>query len=148
MDDSCFVVFLDVDGVLNTDNMNMPICIKLLENFTRMQKKYNFSVVLSSTWRSFPHSKNLITKILASRGVAIRSVTPELPNGATKWQQNRAREILMWVAANKPCGWIAVDDLPLRLPFGNFVKTNPRIGFDAIRAEELEHKLVKQVHRS
>ena len=140
---ACFVVFLDVDGVLNTDTplpQKPPIHTNLLKNLVFLHRKYGFTLVLSSTWRSFEKTRRMITSILSKQGIPIFDLTPEFPNAKEKWQQNRAKEILQWVNLNKPCAWVAIDDLPLRLPSKNFVKTNPSLGFNFAKLKEFEQK--------
>ena len=149
MSNNCIAVFLDVDGVLNTDiptsttievGRGLYLNEDLLDNFVRLYKKYGFSVILSSTWRSFANTKKTIKHILHQRGVPIVGYTKQIGK-KENWNKNRDVEISEWVHRNQPCGWIALDDLPLNLPIKNFVHTNSTLGFLGSKKKEFEVKI-------
>lgn len=101
------VIFLDVDGVLNSkdwlennrvrkENSVNPDKVKLL---TEIVKNTNAAVVLSSTWRYIPEHPMFmyLNDILKQNGIEIHSFTPKLdgdrPKEIKSWIENQSEEI-------------------------------------------------------
>lgn len=108
------VIFLDVDGVLNSkdwlennrvmgeNNVN-PEKVKLLAEII---KNTNATVVLSSTWRYIPEHPMFayLTDILGQNGIKIHSFTPKLDG-------DRPKEIKLWIEnQSEEIRFISLDD--------------------------------------
>lgn len=108
------VMFLDVDGVLNskdwlennrvrTENSVNPEKVKLL---TEIVQKTNADVVLSSTWRYIPEHPMFmyLTDILWQNGIKIHSFTPKLDG-------DRPKEIKEWIEKRKEkIQFVSIED--------------------------------------
>lgn len=108
------VIFLDVDGVLNskdwlennrdrTENSINPEKVKFLAEIV---EKTNAEVVLSSTWRYIPEHPMFLhlTDVLGQNGIKIHSFTPEL-NG------DRPKEIKTWVEKqSEEIQFVSIED--------------------------------------
>jgi len=159
------VVFLDVDGVLNTTGFNSsqtctvnpkgapwPLSQELLERFSDFLQQSQANIVVSSNWRSDTSSLNALWNACCSVGISHRRFigqTPELrrPQSATN---RRADEIARWLNSNRcrfgVCQWVAIDDLNLSRTGPLFathaVQTDPSIGFQAIDVAKAMQLLV------
>lgn len=115
------IIFLDVDGVLNSlpyskmaEENNLP---ELDENSIKILgyivKKYDALIVLSSTWRDIKDDENedckkmwnLLTSMLEVEKIYISDVTEKMGN-------NRPLEIYTWIRknANKDDKFLILDD--------------------------------------
>ena len=108
------IIFLDVDGVLNTDSCRPRDAIKssLVERLAQAVLRTGSRIVLSSTWRLHVKYRNKLLKRLESVGVdrcLIIDDTPQLPFdlrcGWPVAEHNRACEIAAWMASARthPC---------------------------------------------
>ena len=118
------IVFLDIDGVLNdaltiqrlmddAPTMDHLECLKAIIDRTGAQ------IVLSSTWRLFPLSRNIIKNKLKKVGLEFIDRTKELMRG-------RAAEIREWLSRHSEVETFVVldDDKTLLKEFpNNMVKT-------------------------
>jgi hypothetical protein len=108
-------IFLDIDGVLNTESdwkhmysLNQD-CIKAFAN--AVKKCGEVRIVLSSTWRTgfaynrecLPHIKNLQQQ-LQKYELSIYGKTPMLPSG------NREDEILEYIDMYEVKQYVIIDD--------------------------------------
>lgn len=127
-DDEMRIIFLDVDGVLNSINTkeyspgkyigisdkHVEVLKKILE---KSQKVEETKIVLSSSWRagidkngnrlSNQDYEYLLDK-LKNQGIFLYDETPIFPNG---W--NRGQEILSWLSSHKDLfitGMLVLDD--------------------------------------
>jgi len=129
------LVYLDVDGVLNTTLQRASqrhLDHDLIANLRSVIEAIpGAAIILSTSWRLQPTLKEALTKSLATAGVpAPFGETCEMPLpaprgysrrgelGELEWQlsrfaSQRAAEILASVAIMRPCAWIAIDDLDL-----------------------------------
>jgi hypothetical protein len=114
------VIFLDIDGVLNSDKTPNPrkfpyvVDKKLLARFKTLVRRTGAKVVLSSTWRCDP------VGLFAARhwGIPFIDVCPDRPRSP------RRREITSWLADHPKVNRFVViddeddelDDLPLFQP--------------------------------
>lgn len=108
------VIFLDVDGVLNskdwlennrvrTENNVNPEKVKLLAEIV---KNTNATVVLSSTWRYIPEHPmfSYLVDILGQNGIKIHSFTPKL-------EGDRPKEIKAWIEKQtEKVQFISIED--------------------------------------
>lgn len=101
------VIFLDIDGVLNSKNTPNPrqfpyvVDPKLLKRLKRLLERTGAKVVLSSTWRYDPAG------IFSAKhwGVPFVDVIPDIPKKA------RRDEILMWLKHHpKVKRFVVIDD--------------------------------------
>jgi hypothetical protein len=122
------VIFLDIDGVLNSDETSNPrklpyiVDRKLLTRFKRVLKRTGAKVVLSSTWRYDPAG------LFSAKynGLRFLDITPDMP------RRSRRDEILTWLKQHPKVNRFAVidddddelDELPLFQPSAS-------IGLDA-----------------
>lgn len=108
------VIFLDVDGVLNskdwlennrvrTENSVNPEKVKLLSEIVQ---KTNAEVVLSSTWRYIPEHPMFmyLTDMLGQNGIKIHSFIPKLDG-------DRPKEIRAWIEKQKEeIQFVSIED--------------------------------------
>lgn len=130
------VIFLDIDGVLNSDfwikNHKKEIREGILidEDKVKLLKqiilKTNAVVVLHSGWRFWfdnnlksirKESKNLLD-ILEKYDIEIYDITPDFSTEEVKWTKKfslvKAKEILYWLKEHKGVEkWLVIDDLNL-----------------------------------
>eukprot|EP00927_Polykrikos_kofoidii_P009919 TRINITY_DN14173_c1_g1_i1.p1 TRINITY_DN14173_c1_g1~~TRINITY_DN14173_c1_g1_i1.p1 ORF type:complete len:240 (-),score=50.42 TRINITY_DN14173_c1_g1_i1:48-767(-) len=160
------IVFLDVDGVLNSkktrrlrfredyavmglDDAPSP---EMVDNLVYIVEQTCAEIVLSSTWRLLQNKCDEIEQVLGARGLKLRGLTPDhKQDGGTG---SRVDEIFAWLMDNKLDGdkveaWVALDDLDLRgmddrLQAANFVRTMDSVGLTRKHAEEAVRKLLAQ----
>lgn len=111
------IIFLDIDGVLNsmdwfekTKDMRgyREINPQKVEFLKEIVDKTNAEIVLSSTWRNIPEHPLFLylADILKDKGLEIKSFTPKL-------EQNRPKEIKAWLeknAAEEIESFVSLDD--------------------------------------
>lgn len=148
-------IFLDIDGVLNSDtyctspeyleetNQMSDQLIMLVNHWVlldpraikRLNDLVNRSgavVVLSSTWRA-KYSPSEITKMMQDRGATFTVVasTPVLHGKVNSSRIPRGKEIATYIdsLANKPESFVILDDHDDMLSYTQFlVKTTMRFG--------------------
>ena len=151
------VIFLDVDGVLNSSTYiekcwkktgnsffcyQVPFDVKCVKRLAKLVKKTDAMVVLSSTWRLDKISMEIVAARLYEYGVIIEDKTPFM-------NSDRGYEILSWLKQNPS---ISVDDVLIIdddiedivnvFPERNIVKTNFRTGFSYLNYLEAKSKLL------
>ena len=130
------VLFLDIDGVLNSnfwnDNHQREISdgtlidnekVKLL---ALLVKRTNAKIILHSGWRFWFDTDmeplrteaKILLELLAKEGLKIDGVTPDLTTEeirkTKKFSLVKADEILLWLKShNDVSGWVVLDDLDL-----------------------------------
>ena len=116
------IIFLDVDGVLNTE-FTTDYCgryIGIEDRFVKNLRKVvdsadDVRIVLSSTWRlgynryglSLENNRQYLDEKLAKQGIEILDVTDYLPH------DGRGAEINKWLEDHKDLGieeWVVLDD--------------------------------------
>ena len=139
MVDTAKIVFLDIDGVLNSlssvlalGNPNKcldPVCVGLV---ARLLKEAGAKVVVSSSWRIGRTVKELQNEL---DGIGAGRIADHIiGRTGDGYNGHRGRQIKEWIEANAPdCSYIILDDdsdmLPAQKPY--FVKTNFDEGFRA-----------------
>lgn len=151
-----WVIFLDVDGVLNNHG---PV-LEILEINARallwlVREIPELEIVLSSAWRyrgcgprstfgqklsdalSYRESREVIRRVIGQ-------TPPDLePDPPRTFFERRSDTIRRYLTENPVDGnWIAIDDLEdiETLGEGHFIRTDPSVGFtmkDALKALEL-----------
>lgn len=122
------VLFLDVDGVLNTTKSKSFYSLgkSYLRRLSEVVEKTGCRVVISSTWRKDPFMLKVLRKRLQYRGIEIYGTTPIAKSGP------RGAEIQAWLLDHE--GSVekyailddGVDMLQTQLP--NFFQTDPDHG--------------------
>ena len=152
------LLFLDVDGVLNTEHCRPRDAIhgKLLRRLGDVVHYSGCKIILSSTWRLHPQYRAKLIGRLESVGVdrlCVLDDTPQLPLKLGRWppaESNRAAEIAQWIhdADLRPdLIWCAVDDLDVMnsphapLFNGHFVRTSRQSGLSEDCQAQLFHIL-------
>ena len=130
------VLFLDIDGVLNSNFWNGShqreisdgtlIDEEKVKILAPLIKRTNAKIILHSGWRIWfdaelkplrTEAKRLID-IFAKEGLSIEGVTPDLTTEeirrSKKFSLVKAEEILFWLKTNNDVsGWVVLDDLDL-----------------------------------
>lgn len=149
------VIFLDVDGVLNTNSdagtgrsdVLRPL---LLQRLGAIVHATSSKIVLSSSWRFHPQLCTILTSALVQVSKipsdAVIGMTGEARSGTVA----RAEEIGEWLDTTMRQGrtpiasWVVIDDLPLGgVPYlaGHFVRVDPRTGLTAKNVKSAIHIL-------
>jgi len=152
------LIFLDVDGVLNTELMTPKDALhtKLLERLSDVVNRTGAKLVLSSTWRLHTVYRAKLLAALARVGIdsiLVIGDTPRLPLRLGPWppaEQQRSAEIYTWISENCPNGllnWCAIDDLNLLESaysdffMNHFVRTTKEAGLSQSCAIQLHNFL-------
>lgn len=140
------ILFLDIDGVLNTsdfrDCFGQVMSPRLVRNLLKVLRETGAQIVLSSSWRfeledvfkAFECSgfvDCLTREDVDDLVTSVVDITPDLD------QLDRSREVAAWVEWYNPKSWVAVDDLVLSLPDANFIQTSDTCGLDEQTAQRL-----------
>ena len=147
------ILFLDIDGVLNTDGFRdffgpNRVDPFLVENLASIVFRTGCNIVISSTWRFNMDDVFSALQCDAFQNKPSQTVIDRVTNsviGSTFDLGSRKEEILGWV--NFPPDdviiekWVAVDDLELDLPSSNFVLTSDESGLQMDKVEEVIEKL-------
>uniref|UniRef100_A0A7S0QV29 FCP1 homology domain-containing protein n=2 Tax=Pyramimonas obovata TaxID=1411642 RepID=A0A7S0QV29_9CHLO len=134
------VLFLDVDGVLNTAPTGPPLQRSLLERLVGVVLYTDAYIVLSTSWRALPELREKLINALHQAGLKMDRVLGRTeilvkPPRAHIFKQ-RAGQILDWLDRHKHKveSWVALDDEVLANQnaegmAGHFVQTDPAEGF-------------------
>lgn len=134
------VIFLDVDGVLNSAQDGYSIRLRTdshLKLLQRIIKETGAKIVLSSSWRIgfTPASRNLLARF-KEYGLELMDCTPELPGSC------RGDEIRQWLTDNVYNydieNFVILDDEANMAEFTdkNLVQTDTNIGLEKQNAIE------------
>lgn len=134
------VIFLDVDGVLNSAQDGYSIRLRTdshLKLLQRIIKETGAKIVLSSSWRIgfTPASRNLLARF-KEYGLELMDCTPELPSSC------RGDEIRQWLTDNVYNydieNFVILDDEANMAEFTdkNLVQTDTNIGLQKQNAIE------------
>lgn len=142
------VLFLDIDGVLNTPKLLKkfgydyidPILTALV---ARIVNETKAEIVLSSTWRIEDKNKKLVEEALAQHYLEIYDSTPVITRQggweSAGWVERR-EEIQAWLDENRVAKFAIIDDWDDASIEGSFFKTNEDIGLTVSIAEKIiEH---------
>lgn len=131
------VIFLDVDGVLNSSQDGFTIKLgtsKHLELLKQIVEKTDAKIVLSSSWRISNKTKLFIENKLNEYGMSIISTTPDLGS-------SRGEEIESWLRETTDFieSFVILDDGPDMEEYTHtrLVQTNRDMGLqetDVIKA--------------
>lgn len=130
------VIFLDIDGVLNSNFWNDShqreisdgtlIDEEKIKLLACLVKKTNSKIILHSGWRTWFDSKlkplrieaKKLIQLLEKEGLRIDGLTPDLTTEeirkTKKFSLVKADEILLWLKQNNDVtNWVVLDDLDL-----------------------------------
>jgi hypothetical protein len=137
------IIFLDVDGVLNTPKLIKTygsdfiddICVALVAKIVR---ETNAEIVLSSTWRIQEKDKTLVEQALAKHKIKLHDCTPILKIQGG-WVE-RHEEIRAWINNNQVTKFAIIDDWEDANIEGSFFKTDENSGLTVKIANQIiEH---------
>lgn len=159
--DNMNVIFLDYDGVVNTPmwDKNGKRCTyafpsdNKVNNFQAIQwvsefcQKFNYSIVVSSSWRTHKNYKECLINGGLREGIEILGCTPRLPDGC------RGDEIRQYLNEHpEVTNFIILDDDTDMGDLSNhLIECYRDAGFNLseyIRAEKLHEKLKGEKHES
>ena len=161
------VIFLDIDGVLNSNFWNDShqkeisdgtlIDIEKIRLLSKLVKNTNAKIILHSGWRFWFNSKleptrkesiNL-SRLLQQEGIAIDGMTPDFSTEeirkSKKFSLVKSSEILVWLSEHKEIDkWIVIDDLDLHNPEieAHQIKTDSSIGLTIENVQKAEKLLL------
>lgn len=159
------IIFLDIDGVLNSHFRNEPpqkeisngllIDTDKINLLAQLVNRTNAKIILHSGWRFWFDSEvtplrsesERLVKLLADEGLRISGMTPDLTTEeirkTKKFSLVKADEILLWLKSHpNVSGWVVLDDLGLHNEFiaKHQVKPEPSVGLtleDIAEAERI-----------
>lgn len=144
------VIFLDFDGVLNTEQYQAQLAIdgkpakdawgplfdpRAVENLRKIIEATHAGIVISSSWR-YLHRLGSLRMMWEMRDLP-GEVLDTLPCGAT--YISRGEDIECWLDRNSRPDYVIIDDLDDFFPsqHDRYLETNPIVGIteaDAIKA--------------
>ena len=156
------IIFLDIDGVLNsqasrraggdaleqgelpTFESQLPTA-DMLALLAEIARSSPLRIVLSSTWRCKPDTRAAVVESLRTVGLELSGDTPELE---ALCRGDRVDEILACLSVERP-PWVVLDDMDLlamntKLADANFVRTDDAVGLTRAKADEAIAKLHAQ----
>ena len=100
------ILFLDVDGVLNSHKTGgrYPLKKNCLRRLQRIVEETSCEIVLSSTWRLDEYAFKRLCTVLSYRGIRILDKTIRIPSGP------RGLEIAEWLHRNPTEKYAILDD--------------------------------------
>lgn len=121
------IIFLDVDGVLNSWLRGKPMCLSkgCLRRLKYLVDQTGAQIVLSSSWREFPEATRKLQRVLSYRGMKFIGQTPIL--------NHRDLEINVWLKEHEEVSeFVILDDIDFfsgdPTLIKHFVHTNGDIG--------------------
>lgn len=141
------IIFLDVDGVLNSEYTNarspeghvgvMDSKVKLL---SKLVEETNADVVISSDWRLIKDVdyQYLINKLRYKGRIEIKGETPNLG-----WS-HRGTEIKSYLDDHPTDAWVVLDDIvfsDFKIVEGHLVLTDPEFGLTETDVEKAKRIL-------
>lgn len=135
------ILFLDIDGVINTRPGSLDA--DKLELLAGIVRETGCEIVLSSTWRKAEHQLVRISAALESIGLELSGATPSLEitgSGMIKLARPRCEEIQAFLSCygggKRP--FVILDDEPDFGPLaGHHVRTRPDVGLTVESAREV-----------
>ena len=158
------VIFLDIDGVLNSKYWNETheeeisegklVDEGLVKNLGKLIEETEARIILHSGWKYW-FDENIqplrieaihLKEVFWKNGISISGVTPDLASDeiklTKKFSKVKADEILSWLKDNPTEKWIVLDDLDLHneIVAEHQIKTDANTGLtdlDVNRAREM-----------
>ena len=135
------VIFLDVDGVLNSMQDRFSQSLKTIDHLLLLQElvyKTGAKIVLSSSWRGIPSLRKVVETKLKEINAEIIGVTKSLPG-------SRGSEIKDWLDSSpEPIEAFVIldDDQDMDDLFDHLVQTSTERGLTRVEMEEALEKLL------
>ena len=168
----CKIIFLDIDGVLNSAFWNEQHRKEISDGtlidqektklLAQLVEKTNAQIILHSGWRFCfdcdgrplrPEAEKLV-RSLADAGLEISGMTPDLTTEeirrTKKFSRVKADEILLWLKMHQEVkGWVVLDDLALHKEAvtRHQVKPDHEIGLTAENIREAERIIQAEIPR-
>lgn len=139
------VIFLDVDGVLNTPKLIRSFGFHHIDDIlvalvARIVRETDARIVLSSTWRVNEKNRKLVEDALARHGLVIFGCTPVIRRSegwtGDGWVR-RHEEIQAWLRANEAVSFAIIDDWEDAEIVGSFFQTDEDLGLTVEIAEKV-----------
>lgn len=145
------VIFLDVDGVLNTPKLIRRFGFNFIDDIlvalvARIVRETGAEIVLSSTWRIEEKDKSLVVQALSRHGLEIHDCTPVLRRNGDWTEDNwvrRHEEITSWLAGKEISVFAIIDDMDDARIEGSFFQTDEDVGLTVEIAERVIKHLEK-----
>lgn len=151
------VLFLDIDGVLNTPKTLGRFGFNFVDNIlvalvARIVNETGCKIVLSSSWRVDEKDRTIATRELAQQGLTIHSCTPVLPprkpenDNWDEWEGwvKRHEEIRAWLDRNEVDRFAILDDDADACIEGSFFRTDENFGLTVQIAEQVIRHLTEE----
>ena len=167
------VIFLDIDGVLNSNFWNDGHQKEISDGtlidqekvmlLAKLIRRTDAKIILHSGWRFWfdgegkplRREAERLVKMLAGEGLKISGMTPDLTTEeireTKKFSLVKADEILLWLELHQEIsGWVVLDDLALHndVVAVHQVKPDQRIGLTLEDVAEAERILGQVLSRS
>lgn len=145
------VLFLDIDGVLNTFGSQpgggiLGLSAAHVARLKRILDTVPCDVVLSSTWRILGHTLKKAEQMMESIGHEFISLTPsgKRTEGGIWTSIKRGDEIKEWITRYRPEHFVVLDDdvYPDEFPDANQVHTD---GFDGGLTDEKAEEVIRKL---
>lgn len=111
------IIFLDIDGVLNSHSeysdefrepTPVPLRIGPVQNLQLLLRTIDGRIVISSTWRTRMRPNPVLCPVRQSLNRF--GIDSSLIIGRTGDVGERGRQILDWVRVHRPAKWVVLDD--------------------------------------
>ena len=143
------IIFLDVDGVLNTSfsmlaGPSVLLDPNAVQNLNKILLVTDTRIVLSTMWRKHAADRANLKNELYRLGVNTKLIIDQTPD-FSKQGLRREDEIKWWVTKYNHLirNWVAIDDLNLsQLPKDNFIHTNMFMGLSNKQSNEIISKFI------
>jgi len=143
------IIFLDVDGVLNTSfsmlaGPSVLLDPNAVQNLNKILLVTDTRIVLSTMWRLSSANRSLLKNELYRLGVNTKLIIDQTPDFSSHGLR-REDEIKWWVTKYNHLirNWVAIDDLNLsQLPKHNFIHTNIFMGLSNKQSNEIISKFI------
>lgn len=151
------IIFLDVDGVLNSQNklielynktnkphsgINFPFDEKCLENLKILVEETHSKIVITSTWRKYKEEIELLNSILD-----IYNLKQEVIGFTKILNQKREYEIKEYIKSNNVESFVIIDDIKDMNDLNEYlVVTSYRTGLTKENIEQARKILRRQIN--
>ena len=111
-------LFLDVDGVLHpfygehiAESNVTTFHTDCMQRLQRIVEATDCEIVLSSSWRNFINTRNILHANLAQYGLTFTTwIEPDMPGSHTSPSAGKFSKILSFVQVHHPTDWVVFDD--------------------------------------
>lgn len=137
------VLFLDVDGVLNSYRSNKFLDDSMIYHLGTIVSRTGVKLVLSSTWRKYPDSQaTLEARLLEDCMIIMDKTKVLLPKKLSMPPVERCFEIQEWLDRHEVEDFAILDDNPDANIDGHFFQTDPDVGL----TKDIADSVIKYFH--